>query len=62
MTDLELRLHCLVLAVQHLERMREGSTALTAAEEFYAFLAPATAGQGVQHNAANLHPTHPTIQ
>lgn len=62
MTELDLRLHCLALAVKHLGQQAGAQEADVIAKRFYEFLTPALVGVGVPHNAANVHPSHPTIQ
>lgn len=62
MSELDLRLHCLTLAIQHLHKQASHQVASATAEQFYNFLAPGLAGRGVEHDAANVHPTHRTVQ
>lgn len=62
MTDeVNLRWACLQLASSR-EWIWESEEAMKLAEAYIAFLLAANAGRGIEHNAANLHRTHPTIQ
>lgn len=62
MSELELRLHCLALAVQALKEHTDPQLVKVTACSIYDFLAPATIGQGVPHDLANRHPAHPIVQ
>lgn len=62
MSELDLRLHCLTLAIQHLYKQANHQIAAITAEQFYNFLAPGIAGRGIERDAANVHATHRTLQ
>lgn len=59
--DISWRWACLQLAASR-EWIFDTDEAMRYAEACISFLLVANAGRGVEHNAANVHPTHPTVQ